>query len=367
MEGIKKPFKVLLAPLDWGLGHATRCIPIIKVFVELGCQVVIAADGEVAKLLAIEFVGIEIKNLPGYQISYGKKGAFLSLLFQLPRIFKIIKRERKWLTHLLSNESFDLIISDNRPGFRSEKVKSIYITHQLSILSGRGKWPDKILQKLHEAYYKKFHLVWIPDLGGDINLAGELSHKRHLKLQTQHLGLLSRLAFKATATKYDLLILLSGPEPQRTILEQKIIKQLQEYKGTVMLVRGLPGTMQQLSGLGSNIEIQNHLSAVKLQEVMLASKFILCRSGYTTLMDLIKLRKKALLIPTPGQPEQEYLAAYMQRQCYFPYIVQKEFQLTDALNKASTFSFTNPFSKNDFEQHRSIIDQLLTEMRKNRI
>ncbi len=361
MSSKENNIRILIAPLDWGLGHATRCIPIIGELQELGCEVVLAADGKVAKLLALEFPGMEIRYLQGYHVRYGKKGLLLSLFLQLPRIFRNIKKENKWLKELLQKERFHFVISDNRPGLYSNKTNCIYITHQLVIQSGKGKWMNNFLQKLHHRYIKKFNSVWIPDLDTERNLAGELSHPLKQLTTPVYIGLLSRLSVIDTpVTNYNLLVLLSGPEPQRTLLEQIIINQLSSFNGKVLIVRGLPGAASQITSLNKDVTIHNHLTATQLQHAIQESELILCRSGYTTLMDLIKLKKRAVLIPTPGQPEQEYLAAYMQERGYFPFVEQGSLQLKILLQKAAAFSYDNPFTKDNFEKYREHIQELIT-------
>lgn len=353
--------RILLAPLDWGLGHAVRCIPIIRELRLKGWEVVLAADGSVASLLEDEFPGIEIKQLLGYNIKYSSGSSlFKSILYQLPGIFRTIQKEHRWLKNLLKGEHFDYVISDNRPGFWNKQTKSIYITHQLFIHSGKGKWMNRLLQKIHSNYIKKFNIVWVPDLEGSKNLGGELSHPIKTNLHADYIGFLSRLESpEPTSNDIDLLILLSGPEPQRTILEKKILLQLKEYNGSVFFVRGLPNFHTPLRPLPSNIKVFNYMPASTLQKVIASAKFIICRSGYTSLMDLIKLNKKAILIPTPGQPEQEFLAAYMQEQSYFPFVKQKEFDLLNSLKRVEQFTFQNPFLKKDFELFKNIIDKTI--------
>lgn len=358
MIGSKKHIKVLVSPLDWGLGHATRCIPVIKELRNLGCKVVLACSGNTSKLLAKEFPGIEIKELDGYHIQYSANASlFGSMLLQLPGIFQSIQKEHRWLNNLLAQEQFDLVISDNRPGLWNNKTKCIYITHQLLIHSGKGKWPNRLLQRLHSRYMKRFSAVWVPDLEGDKNLAGELSHPSNPLIKPTYIGLISRLEPTASAKEdTDLLVLLSGPEPQRTVLEKKLCAELENYEGKVKLVRGLPQENEPLAGLAANIHSYNHLPAEELQKEMAVAKIIICRSGYTTLMDLIKLNKKAILIPTPGQPEQEYLAEYLQKKNCLPYINQKKFTLAKALHLANEFNYRNDFVQNDFNAYKKILE-----------
>ncbi|RXK60984.1 glycosyltransferase [Lacibacter luteus] len=358
MNGLKNT-RILLAPLDWGLGHATRCIPIIRYLQELGCEVVLATDGAAAKLLQQEFPGIEVKQLRGYNIQYGKGSSlFLNMLQQLPSIFRSIRYEQQWLQTLLQTEPFDFIISDNRPGFYSSAVPSVYITHQLLIHSGKGKWLNRMLQQLHTGYIKKFNAVWVPDTAGHPHLAGELSHPAKQLVQPVYLGLLSRMQPVAVAMHNDLLILLSGPEPQRSILETQLVQSLKNFHGKAVLVRGLPNEAALLK-VPASVTVHTHLPAQELQEIICASKLVICRSGYTSLMDLVYLQKKAVLIPTIGQPEQEYLAQQMQTLQLFPLLKQKEASIELALNIAETFNYQYPFHANSFEQYKPVIAKQL--------
>jgi predicted glycosyltransferase len=360
----RKSVRILVAPLDWGLGHAARCIPIIGQLLENGCDVVLAADGAGARLLAREFPQLDIKKLDGYRVRYGKKHLFLNIFLQLPRIFTAVAKERKWLNELLTSEKFDIIISDNRPGLYNSKALCVYITHQLRIQSGISSWVDNQLQKLHTRYMKKFNKVWVPDAAGSNNLAGELSHPYKQMIPVEYLGLISRLTnTNITPKKYDVLCLLSGPEPQRTLLEAKFIQELKKITGTALLVRGLPGENKTLQ-IADHVTAEQHLSATDLETAIAQSSLVICRSGYTTLMDLMKLKKKAVLIPTPGQTEQEYLAAYMHACNYFPYMLQKEFNLENAMQLAATFSYHHPFETTQFEHYRDVVDDLVASVAK---
>jgi UDP-N-acetylglucosamine transferase subunit ALG13 len=365
MIGKGKSVRVLIAPLDWGLGHATRCIPLIGELLTRGADVTLAADGPVARLLAREFPQLEIKPLQGYNIQYGHRFLFLNILAQLPRIFKTIRAEHRWLKALLQKESYDIIISDNRPGFWNRGVTCVYITHQLSIRSGKGKWLDRLLQRLHHRYMKNFQKVWVPDLPHHPNTAGLLSHPDFALLQPQYIGLISR--FKQNDVlhlTYDLLVLLSGPEPQRSLLEKKILEQIVTSELKVAIVRGLPGSVQ-LPDVPEQIDVFNHLTAVQLEQIIQESQLVLCRSGYTTIMDLLKLRKKAVLIPTPGQTEQEYLAHYLYEQYIFPYSPQKTLDVKEVLKSAANFDYHFPFHNHDFELYREVIDELLTSFKEH--
>ncbi len=359
MSGTGKSLRVLVAPLDWGLGHTARCVPLIGELVQRRCEVVLAADGASAQLLAREFPQLQLLKLPGYQIKYGKNFLIFSLFLQLPKIFGAIRKEQKWLHQLLKQEKFDIIISDNRPGFYSNKTHSIYITHQLRIQSGIHKRVDDWLQQLHQRYIMRFRTLWVPDVKTAPNAAGELSHPPYQSTNPVYLGLISRFQHKSVQTcKYDLMILLSGPEPQRSLLEEKLKRQLVQSSKNIIVVRGLPGSNAEVD-FTSAVETYNHLSAHQLEQKMQESAFVICRSGYTTIMDLLKLKKKALLIPTPGQTEQEYLAKHMQQLGCFPFLHQQDFQLEKAVTIMNTFSYSNPFKEDDYEYYRDVIDSLL--------
>ncbi|TWI83238.1 putative glycosyltransferase [Lacibacter cauensis] len=354
MNGLKNT-RILLSPLDWGLGHATRCIPLIRFLQELGCEVVLATSGAPEKLLLQEFPNIEVKQLKGYHIRYGKGASlFLNIAQQLPSIFNSIRYEQQWLQKLLQQEQFDLIISDNRPGFYSKAVPSVYITHQLLIHSGKGKWMNRILQRLHTVYMKKFTAVWVPDTAAATNLAGELAHPAKPLVQPVYMGLLSRMQRVEVKEEIDLLIMLSGPEPQRTILETQLLQSLHSFQGKTVLVRGLPNETTSFN-VPAHVTVHAHLSAQQLQETICAAKSVVCRSGYTSLMDLVHLQKKAVLIPTPGQPEQEYLAQHMQLLQLFPYLQQKEVTLQRVLQTAAAFNYQHPFATTSFEEFKPVL------------
>ncbi len=363
MNGLKNT-RILLAPLDWGLGHATRCIPIIRYLQELGCEVVLAADGAVAKLLQQEFPGLCLVQLKGYNIRYGKGSSmFMNLLQQLPSIFNNIRYEQQWLQSFLKTETFDLIISDNRPGFYSTTVPSVYITHQLLIRSGKGKWLNRMLQRLHAGYMKKFTAVWVPDTAAAINLAGELSHPDKPLVTPVYLGLLSRMQPVEVKEQIDLLILLSGPEPQRTILETQLLQSLHSFHGKAVLVRGLPNETTSVN-VPAHVTVHAHLPAQELQQVICAAQLVVCRSGYTSLMDLICLQKKAVLIPTPGQPEQEYLAAHLQSLQLFPFLPQAEASMQHVLAAATSFNYQQVFTAETFEQFQPVLAQQVQQLLK---
>ncbi len=334
--------RVLVAPLDWGLGHATRCIPIIYEFLALNFDVLIAAEGKTKNLLQKEFPGLVFLPLTGYGIYYSRNKFLLpfSLLIQLPKLFGRIYYEHNWLKKTIKDYNINMVISDNRLGLYHSTIPCVYITHQLKIKTG-NRFTELLAQKIHFFFINKYTCCWVPDNESENNLAGILAHPESLpKTPVQYLGPLSRFEKITIEKKYDCLILISGPEPQRTIFEELMFKELKKISGTVLLVRGLPGYKKPIANNNSKVEVHNHLPAIELNKAIMQSGIVISRSGYTTVMDLIKLQQKAIFIPTPGQPEQEYLAEYLMQKKVFFSTPQNNFSLITALNEISNFPFT---------------------------
>ena len=340
----KRKIRVLIAPLDWGLGHTTRCLPIIYELLRKGCELCVACNERQAHLMRTEVPDAQIIPLPGYNSRYSKLGALnkLATIFQVPKILIAIKREHRWLRDVFKKESFDLIISDNRYGFYNQTAYSVFITHQLQIQVPGNKWLQRILQKWNYYFINRFNECWIPDFKVEPNLAGELSHPEVLpKIVVRYIGLLSRFENIVVSTRkpVDILILISGPEPQRTVLEEKIIDQLQKIKRSAIVVRGLP-EMKDVRKSFNNISFFNHLPAQELNELMSNAQVVISRSGYSTVMDIIQLGKKSILVPTPGQTEQEYLAAYLMQKKWCLSFPQNKFFIESALQEAAQFDYT---------------------------
>ena len=228
---------ILIAPLNWGLGHATRCIPIIKALEQNGFTPIIASDGVALALLKKEFPHITAIELPAYNILYAENGKNFKwkLVAQMPKMFRAIRKEKALVERIVENHKIDGIISDNRLGVYSKKVPSVFITHQLNVLSGKTSW---FTTKVHANYISKFDTCWIPDTEKAINLSGKLGHLEKPLKNCTYLGPLSRFEKIVLPIKYDLMVVLSGPEPQRTFLEEKIISELKNYKHEVLFIKG---------------------------------------------------------------------------------------------------------------------------------
>lgn len=316
---------ILVAPLHWGLGHATRCIPIIQALLNHNFKVIIASDGGALALLRKEFPNLKYIELPSYNITYPKNGKLFKwkMLLNLPKINKVISTEKEIVNRLVSEGKIQGIISDNRLGIRSEKTPSVYITHQLNVLSGNT---TNISTKAHQSIINKFDECWVPDINGKFNLSGKLGHLKNPLFPIKYLGAISRMKELALPIKFDILVVLSGPEPQRTLLEEKLIKELQEKNIKVLLIQGLVNSVQKKEQLG-NITRINFMESKELEKSINESELIISRSGYTTLMDLAALEKKAFFIPTPGQFEQEYLAKRMKESQMAPFCKQEDFNI----------------------------------------
>jgi uncharacterized protein (TIGR00661 family) len=318
---------ILVAPLNWGLGHATRCIPIIRELEKNGFTPILASDGVALQILQKEFPHLQSLTLPSYEIEYSKNGSDFKwkLIKNSPKMIDAIFTEKKMVKKWITEYNLNGIISDNRLGVYSKKVPSVFITHQLNVLSGKTTW---ISSKLHQYFIKKFTECWIPDIERMPNLTGKLGHLKKNNLNFTYIGPLSRLERKNLPIKYDLMVVLSGPEPQRTLLEEKLKKEVLQFQGNVIFIKGIIEPEQKIEHEGK-VTYYNFMISNEIETAFNESTMVLCRSGYTTVMDLAKLGKKAFFIPTPGQFEQEYLAKRFKRNGFAPFAKQENFEIAD--------------------------------------
>ena len=344
--------RILIAPLNWGLGHATRCIPIINALIENNFEPVIASDGMSLLLLKKEFPQLKHLELPSYNIEYSNKGKSNKFKFlkELPKLLKTIKEEHDITRTIIEEYEICGIISDNRFGVYSDLIPSVYVTHQLNVLSGNTTW---FSSKVHQHIIKKFDECWVPDNDKGHNLSGILGHLNDsdFKVKIKYIGALSRFKKDKLNTDFDLMVLLSGPEPQRSLLEKQLITELNSYDGTILFVKGIIENEQVITEKNQFI-FYNFMQSDELENAINKSKLILSRSGYTTIMDLSKLEKTAFFIPTPGQFEQEYLASHLKNLNLAPFCKQDEFTpeklketnyYSGLKNVKSSVSFTDLF------------------------
>ncbi|MDJ0646827.1 MAG: glycosyltransferase [Flavobacteriaceae bacterium] len=323
--------KIIVAPLNWGLGHATRCIPIINLLLQNNFTPVIASDGNALDLLKKEFPDLEILELPTYNIRYGRHVRW-NLFLRVPKILRAVRRETRVINEYIAmNEGVVGIISDNRFGVYSERIPSVYVTHQLNVLSG---WTTWLTTKIHRSCIQKFNECWIPDQQ-DSSFSGKLSLSQKIGIPLRYIGILSRFKPEKLPIKNTVLLLLSGPEPNRTHLEEKLLKQFTNYRGNIVMVRGIMQDKQTSSRIG-NITTYNYLLSPDLERKINQSELVICRSGYSSVMDLAALGKKAFFIPTHGQNEQELLAKHLETQKIAPYSNERAFEI-DMLKKVKTY------------------------------
>ena len=245
------------------------------------------------------------------------------MIQNIPKMIRAIGEEKKIVSKWIDQYGIQGIISDNRLGVFSKKVPSVYLTHQLNVLTGNT---SKITSWLHHSIIKKYAECWIPDVNRVPNLSGRLGHLEKTKLKIKYIGPLSRLHKKELPKKYDLLIMLTGPEPQRSILENQLQNEVSLFEGKVLFIKGIIEPEQKRTEIG-NVTYYNFMNSSEIEQAFNESELVLCRSGYSTIMDLVCLEKKAFFIPTPGQFEQEYLAKKLKRNGMAPFVKQEKFTM----------------------------------------
>ncbi len=311
----------MIAPLDWGLGHAARCVPLIKQLQEQDNSIIIACNDWQKAFFEGELRGVGYAALFGYEVKYSQNIALgLKVLAQFPRLSLTVRKENLWLKNFLKKEKIDVVISDNRYGFYNKAVESVFITHQLFV---PAPFLKGAVNRINFSFIKKFDHCWVPDQKEEnASLSGKLSHG-NIPENVTYIGPLSRFEKRSAEEKDDrILLLLSGVEPQRSILEEKLVSALGKAKEEVALVRGTH--KRSSTKYPTNFTVYDTVNSSLQEKLMRDAGHIICRSGYSTLMDLHALGLKALLIPTPGQTEQEYLAEHWKEKFGYTFLKQKE-------------------------------------------
>lgn len=329
--------KILYGVLDWGLGHATRSVPIIKYLLTQGCEVRLASSGSAHELLSLEFPDLTICRLPAYQVRYSRHGLFmLTIFWQVPRLLVTILREAKAARRLAREFPADLVISDCRYGFRLPGRRSAFITHQLQFQMPRAlRFLQPCVNAANRAMINRFDEVWIPDEPDGIT--GNLSNPEKMITKVRWVGILTRLPrlMPAAAPGFEVAAILSGPEPQRSLLETKLVAQLQRLRLRAVVVRGLPAAPAFRHAEG--IDFYNYLSGEALAKVIQQARVVVARSGYSTVMDLMGTGCHAFFVPTPGQTEQELLADRLKELQIAGSMPQRKFDLEAALAGVDRF------------------------------
>lgn len=364
---MNQPYKILIAPLDWGMGHVARCIPLIAYCIEKGHNVSIAGNTACETFVRQYFPSVHFIYLKGYDISYSKNAFFfpLKIFFQIPKILSRIYHEHRCLHTWQKSKSYDIVISDNRYGLYHSNTFNIILTHQLHISVPQSKLLSKFILFLNKKLLSQFHQVWVPDIHNDTNnsIAGKLSQKINTLPNIQYIGILSRFTNKQIVLNhYHIVILLSGPEPQRSILEDNLLDYFANVTYPVLLVRGKINNRNIIT-YPPHIHIENFLDKDALASALVGAHTIICRSGYSTLMDLLALNKKAIIIPTPGQSEQEYLANAMHEKKWFFKATQNTKDWESVLAAYEVFDFATRPAFN-LESYKNTMNELFINLKK---
>jgi uncharacterized protein (TIGR00661 family) len=343
----RKGKNIIIAPLDWGLGHTSRCIPIIDNLLKKGHSVTAAVNDQQKSILQELFPTITYAHLEGYNIEYPVNGSMTwNMAKQSTKIFTAIKNENHWLKNYISDHPQDVVISDNRFGFYHPRVESIYITHQINIQGPSLIKP--ILYSIHKNYIDNFHHCVIPDTEDNI-LAGQLSKTPIDRFK--FIGPISRFNTAATNDniQYKYLGILSGPEPQRSVFCKILEEAFLESNEPCAIIGGKP--LEKNHFTKDNLTYYPHLKTDEFYEVVCQSKGVISRSGYSTIMDFSILQKPIYFVPTPGQTEQEYLAEFHHENSGIGFCSQKNFSLN-----AVTFDNKLPFSTKVHEKIHNLLD-----------
>lgn len=354
---------ILVCPLGWGLGHTTRMIPLIRKIMTMNCRVIFGGDRWQIDLIRKEIPEIQCINFRGFSIKYsGFLPQYIVILIFSPLFWYHSLREHFQLKKLIKEHNIDIVISDSRIGLWNRCVKSVLVTHLIRIPLPRlmGIF-ENLTVPLSRIVINRFTYCFIPDLPGEVNLSGRLSHRLCLPRNAKYIGILSRFHGKQEAKenikgKYFCIAIMSGPSPQKEILTQKVIDILKEQKGNSIILTGNPSSASPGRQEG-NIMIVNHLPQDEWLRVIRQSELIITRSGYTTIMELYSLRRSAILIPTPGQAEQEYLARYLSEKKWFSYIRQKHLG-----KKSLPVASANRLPGYSEEENDSLLSKALNEL-----
>lgn len=284
----------------------------------------------------------------------------VNLLRQVPRLLKTIRYENEWLKKITEERKIDAIISDNRYGLYHPTLPCVMMTHQVLAKTNMGGFADILLSKIHYKHIRKYRQCWVIDVAGSPNLSGTLAHPKNMPENARFIGLLSQIAEEnqSNVSEEHLLILLSGPEPQRSILSDMLWEQAKSLDQKIVFVEG-SNEVAERTDFPASVSYYKQITKETLLPLLKAASIVICRSGYSTLMDLVALDKKAILIPTPGQTEQEYLGKYLHKEGVFFCVNQSRFHLQSTLDESKTFPFKKLPLKEGLHQYKSVVDEWL--------
>lgn len=347
--------RVLVCVLDWGLGHATRSIPVIRELLRQGSEVHLASSGTAGSLLKLEFPALPYHELPGYRPRYSRNGLTMSsMLAQLPKFYQVVRNEHKTTEDIVQMFQLHAVVSDNRYGCYSDTVPSVLITHQerLRLMPGFG-FLEGLVNGWLQNYYENFDEVWNPDQPG----SGLTDRFISGKIPVRHIGWLSRFPTGAAPTgNLQIMAVVSGPEPQRSLFEQRLRAELRNRPERSLLVTGRPDKSD--NSMDGNLEVVNHLNAEQMEARLRSADLVIARSGYSTVMDLIALGKRAAFVPTPLQPEQLFLAEHLMNSGIAFCQDQKNFDIQTILQRSGLYAGFGSWKKSS-GLLESAINQLL--------
>ncbi len=323
MNGVK----VLISPLSWGFGHAGRMIPLALELRRRNCEVIFAADSQLVQMAEKELPGITVMEMPGFRIRYSRfLPQYICIFLQLTAIVISAFRDHRVLRRIAKQISPGVIISDNRFGFYHKEIFSVYVTHQVRIPFPSGlRFMEPLAGRIHRLIISRYDLCLVPDYPGDINLSGRLSHPvKRLAGQDRPCGIPAGLAYMGPLSRFALpdtgpteesapasapyvCLVLSGPEPQRTLLLEKVLEALPATPVIVLSATPVHGNPRPVPAA----QYITSPGTATMRRVIKDAALVIARAGYTSVMEIASLNRGAVLIPTPGQPEQEYLGRYL--------------------------------------------------------
>lgn len=355
--------RVLVAILNWGLGHATRSVPVIDAMLAAGMEPWLASDGQALQFLRKHYPELPALVLPAYGVRYRFQPLLLDLALQTPRIARAIVAEHHQVRAWVRTHKFQAIVSDSRFGCFHTNLPSVIISHQLQLpLPGwQGGW---VANAVNARLLQQFSSCWVPDAEHAPGLSGALSHQSVSGPDVQFVGLLSRFGSTPELSKppqVEILALLSGPEPARSKLEAQLLNQLPGLNKPWLLLRGLPGN-DSIKPMPKQGAVADFLGGDALAALLQQTPLVIARSGYSTVMDLAALRKQALLIPTPGQHEQMYLGHHLANQQWFLVQQQLQLNLATALHEIQQLRPLKPLPQANPQALRNAIQTLKSQM-----
>ena len=334
--------RVLFAVHDWGLGHATRCLVLIRGLLDAGHSVAVLSYGRALALLRQELSGqcefIELKDIPK-PLSRRAAGFYIKMSLSLPWVFLTFRRERQTVARLCRQHRYDRIVSDSRFGVVHPEVPSFYLLHSLrQIIPGRPRRLEHMVELSQQRLLADARKVLVPD-HPQYRLAGDLCHgvDTSWKARVDYIGILSSVERQAAEPDIDTFISVSGAEPQRTLFERLVLQQAPRLPGRVVVALGQPDAAVQTRHEG-RLTVYSYLDRHQQQAFMNRARLVVTRSGYTTLMELAELGKPALLVPTVGQSEQEYLARYHEQQGHLHAVTQRCLDLPRDIERARGYA-----------------------------